>query len=135
MTLEIPLVPVSWGELLDKISILEIKSERISSPRQAVNVCTELAALKAVRDRHLSRKFDGLAKLCEELKKTNEELWDLEDKIRFCERNGDFGEEFVAAARSIYTTNDRRARLKGRLNEMLDSGLREEKSYAQSRDG
>jgi tetratricopeptide (TPR) repeat protein len=122
------LVEVSAGELLDKITILEIKSERIRDPAKLGNVRAELAALEGAR-----RALPGspeVAALAAELKAVNEALWQIEDDIRGCERAGDFGPRFVALARAVYRSNDRRAALKRRVNELSGSRLVEEKSYA-----
>lgn len=123
------LVPVSWGEVIDKITILEIKAGRLTDPAKCANVARELAELVAVRDREFPG-HDGLARLAAELKVINEELWVVEDDIRACERAKAFGERFVALARAVYVTNDRRAAVKRRINDLLGSTLVEEKSYA-----
>lgn len=123
------LVPVSWGEVIDKITILEIKAERLSDPAKLANVRRELDALAAVRDREFPGHA-GLAALAGELKTINESLWEIEDEIRDCERAQDFGETFIRLARSVYVTNDRRATVKRRINDLLGSDLVEEKSYA-----
>lgn len=123
------LVPVSWGEIIDKITILEIKSERLSDAAKLANVTTELNELAAVRE----REFPGhaeLARLAAELKAINEKLWVVEDDIRECERAKDFGATFVELARAVYFTNDERAAVKRRINDLLGSALVEEKSYA-----
>jgi hypothetical protein len=134
-----PLVPVSWGELLDKISILEIKAERIADPARRANVGRELRALARARDEAAgfpgrpggpAAAPAGLDRLVAELRRVNETLWDVEDEIRLAERAGDFGPRFVALARSVYRTNDRRAALKRSINDLLGSRLVEEKSYA-----
>ena len=121
-------VPVSWGELLDKITILEIKQERLTDAGKLANVRAELSALIAVRD-----GGDGLPSevgpVIAELRAVNAQLWDIEDAIRLCEAAGDFGDRFVSLARSVYFTNDRRAALKRDLNTLLNSELVEEKSY------
>ena len=122
------LVPISWGELLDKITILEIKQERLSDPAKRANVVAELQALIAVRDGG-ARLPDDAAALMADLRSVNTELWDIEDAIRLCEAAGDFGDRFVQLARSVYITNDRRAALKRAVNLLLDSELIEEKSY------
>ncbi len=125
-------VPVSWGELIDKIAILEIKSERISDAAKLVNVRGELAALAGVRDANLpadQKVLADLATLTADIKKVNEALWEIEDDIRDCERDKDFGPRFVDLARSVYKTNDRRAALKRDINTLLGSELVEEKSY------
>jgi hypothetical protein len=121
------LVEVAPGELLDKLTILEIKSERIADPHKRENVRTELAALVAARE--TLEPSPRLAELVAQLKAVNEALWDIEDAIRLCERDGDFGPRFIELARSVYHTNDRRAALKRAINELLSSSLIEEKSY------
>lgn len=119
------LAPVSWGELVDKITILEIKAARIADPAKLANIRHELQALTQVRD------AKGIAPpaLVSELRRVNEQLWDIEDLIRECEERGDFGPAFVALARSVYKTNDRRAALKRQINDAMGSELVEEKSY------
>ncbi|MRG71966.1 hypothetical protein GH722_09295 [Alphaproteobacteria bacterium HT1-32] len=126
MTLSAPIAP---GELIDKITILEIKSERIEDPAKLANVETELKTLSATRDRHIGASDEMIA-LTASLKSINEELWVIEDDIRDCERNGDFGETFIRLARAVYRTNDRRADVKKQINILLGSSLVEEKSYA-----
>jgi tetratricopeptide (TPR) repeat protein len=123
------LVEVAPGELLDKITILQIKAERIGDPDKLRNVHRELAVLTAARDRALPPSED-LAWLTVELKAVNEALWDVEDEVRLCERARDFGPRFVELARSVYRHNDRRAALKRQVNDLLGSSLKEEKSYA-----
>ena len=123
------LVPVSWGEVIDKITILEIKAERMTDPAKLANVGKELAELAAVREREFPAHAP-LAAQAAELKAVNEKLWVIEDDIRECERQKDFGPTFVALARAVYVTNDERANAKRRINELLGSSLMEEKSYA-----
>ena len=123
------LTPVSWGEVIDKITILQIKADRLTDPAKLANVNRELVELTAVRDSH----FPGhaaLATLSEQLKDINVALWVIEDDIRDCERRKDFGPDFVALARSVYVTNDERSVVKRRINDLLGSTLVEEKSYA-----
>jgi hypothetical protein len=122
------LIEVAPGELLDKITILQIKGERITDPAKVHNVRVELEALAG--SRASLGQPPGLEELTAQLKTVNERLWDIEDEIRGCERNGDFGPRFVELARSVYHTNDRRAALKRAVNELLRSRLVEEKSYA-----
>jgi hypothetical protein len=116
------------GELIDKITILEIKSERISDEEKLRNVRMELQTLVAARDRTILPP-DALAPLTAELRSVNEALWDIEDEVRLCERDGDFGPKFVDLARSVYKNNDHRAALKRKINELLGSAIVEEKSY------
>ena len=122
------LVPISVGELLDKISILEIKAAAIGDPAKQANVRRELAALEAVRTREVAA-FPELPALYAELKSVNQALWRIEDEIRDCERGGEFGQRFIELARDVYRINDRRAVLKRRINELTGSDLVEEKSY------
>ena len=110
MTAEI-LVPVSFGELLDKISILQIKSERISDEGKLANVRKELSALETTWMAHPAAVKD-IAKLRAELKAVNEQLWDIEDDIRLKEKAQAFDQGFVDLARSVYLRNDERARIK-----------------------
>jgi Family of unknown function (DUF6165) len=121
------LVPISVGELMDKITILEIKSERIKNPSQLENVLRELGALRAIR-------LDGadrakLDKLRAELKQVNATLWDVEDAIRECDARDDFGSSFIELARTVYRLNDERARLKKAISLASGSRIIEEKSY------
>ncbi len=117
------------GELIDKITILEIKSEQITDAAKRHHVGTELAVLVEARD-HAMPDSAELTRLAAELKAVNETLWRIEDAIRLCERDEDFGPRFIALARSVYHTNDRRAAVKRQVNELLGSRLIEEKSYA-----
>jgi hypothetical protein len=121
-------IEIAPGELIDKITILEIKAERITDPDKLKNVRTELASLAAARDRALPDS-EELTRLTAELKAVNEALWQIEDDIRECERQRDFGPRFIELARSVYRNNDRRAALKRQMNELLGSALVEEKSY------
>jgi len=123
------LVPVSWGEVIDKITILEIKAERLTDAAKLANVTKELDELAAVREREFPGHA-GLAQLAAELKAINEKLWVIEDDIRDCERVKDFGPTFVELARAVYFTNDERAAVKRKVNDLLGSALVEEKSYA-----
>jgi hypothetical protein len=121
------LIPISVGELMDKISILEIKLERIANPVQRENVRRELDALRAVDLGEAGRAV--LDRLRAELKRVNARLWDVEDAIRECDSRGDFGSAFVELARSVYRLNDVRARIKKEINLASGSRLTEEKSY------
>lgn len=121
-------IPVSWGELFDKLSILQIKQERIKDAGKLININRELKELSDIR---AARSLDSqqLAELADELRSVNAELWEIEDDIRACEKAHDFGSRFVELARSVYKTNDRRSELKYRINMLLDSEMVEEKSY------
>lgn len=122
------LVEISVGELIDKITILEIKNARISDQSKLHNIRNELNVLAAARDSMVPRT-STLEDIVAELRIVNEALWDIEDEIRVCEHGHDFGARFIELARSVYQTNDRRAELKRRINEYVGSRLVEEKSY------
>jgi hypothetical protein len=122
------LAPISVGELFDKITILEIKAERITDSAKQLNVLSELRLLRDVREREVGRR-PVLDCLIVELKQVNDSLWRIEDDIRDCERQGELGLRFVQLARSVYRTNDRRAQLKRQINELSGSRIIEEKSY------
>ena len=122
------MIPVSWGELFDKLTILEIKKERISDKPKLTNISRELDELLAVSNAH-ELPDEPLTDLVAELRSINETLWDIEDDIRTCERTEDFSSSFIELARSVYKTNDKRAELKLRINRLLGSELVEEKSY------
>ena len=122
-------IDVAPGELIDKITILQIKAERIKDQKQLVNVRRELKDLSAARDSHLPDTAD-LRRLAEALRRTNEELWDVEDRLRERERLERWDAGFIELARSVYLKNDERARLKSEINTLLDSEITEEKSYA-----
>jgi hypothetical protein len=122
------LVPVSFGELLDKISILQIKSERMSDEAKLANVRNELSALDKTWLAHPAAVGD-IAKLRADLKAVNERLWVIEDDIRIKEKAQAFDDEFIQLARSVYFENDERARIKKDINLTLGSAYIEEKSY------
>lgn len=123
-------VEIAPGELVDKITILEIKLERITDPIKRQNITLEYQVLTQAFDTNIERTF-VLNELLSELKEINGRLWSIEDHIRDLERASDFGPEFVAVARSVYRTNDERAAIKRKINELLNSTIVEEKSYAQ----
>ncbi len=123
------LVQTAPGELIDKITILQIKSARIRDAAKLRNVRHELEVLTATRDAALPPS-PALTELTAQLAQVNEALWDIEDSIRDCEREQDFGPSFIELARSVYRSNDERASLKRQINELLGSALVEEKSYA-----
>jgi Family of unknown function (DUF6165) len=120
-----PSVPVSWGEVLDKLTILEIKLDRLDDPAARGNVAHEHALLHAIA----VPVMEEVAGLLDQLRAINAALWDIEDAIRREEALGLFGAEFVALARSVYRTNDERAALKRAINMKLASEIVEEKSY------
>ena len=125
------LIPASVGELIDKITILDIKQQRIEDPLKQQNIARERHALMEVVEQHaLGYPSGALAELGQELSAVNQQLWDIEDDIRECERQADFGARFVELARAVYHRNDERALIKRRINEQCGSELVEEKSYA-----
>lgn len=121
-------VPVSFGELLDKLAILQIKSERMQDAGKLANVRRELSALEKTWLAHPAAGRD-VVRLRAQLKAVNERLWEIEDEIRLKEKAGQFDEEFVRLARSVYFENDERARIKKEINLALGSSFVEEKSY------
>lgn len=123
ITVEVPI-----GELIDKITILQIKEKRIHEPIKLANIRKELSALLKTYDHYVIESKD-LQELTHHLRKTNETLWDIEDAIRDKELYKKFDEEFIALARSVYYTNDERCRIKRAINELCGSRLIEEKSY------
>lgn len=121
-------VEISPGEAADKLTILEIKRERISDPEKRANVVRELEILTAAFEAECSG-HPAVAALQAELKTVNETLWGIEDALREHEKRRDFGPDFIELARAVYFNNDRRSALKRRINEALQSPLIEEKSY------
>ena len=122
-----PTIPVSWGELLDKLTILAIKRARIADPAARANVEREYALLHRIGAPVLEQ--DAIVDLFGSLGQVNAALWDIEDAIRAEEAHGLFGPTFVDLARAVYRTNDERAALKRRIDRALGSALVEEKSY------
>ena len=121
-------IPISPGELLDKITILQIKAERINDPAKVANVKTELEMLSKIWNEAVEIDT-GISALTTELKSVNEALWEIEDDIRDEERSRRFGERFIELARAVYVTNDERANAKKKVNLHLNSSIVEEKSY------
>ena len=121
-------VPVSPGEVLDKITILEIKSERMTDPEKVANVRVELKLLQETWAANISDD-EVIRDLHAQLKEINEALWEIEDDIRDKERAKEFDERFIELARAVYFTNDRRSEVKKKLNLHLGSQIIEEKSY------
>lgn len=118
-------IEVSNGEIADKLTIIEIKLERISDEAKLVNLRKEYEVL----DEAVSQIIDKKDALYKELYDINCQLWDIEDRIRDLERNKDFGQDFIETARAVYFTNDKRSDVKRRINEKTGSNLIEEKSY------
>jgi hypothetical protein len=125
-----PCAPVSWGELLDKITILQIKQERIRDEAAIANIRKELSLLIEVAAPAL--REPAVLRLVAKLKAINGALWTIEDSIRVKDEEHRFDQQFIALARSVYKTNDERAQLKKQINKRLGSELIEEKSYARS---
>lgn len=123
------LVPTAPGELVDKLTILRLKAEKIADAAKLANVRREQAALQETADAHLPPS-DRLAALWDQLYAINARLWVIEDDIRDCERAGDFGPRFIDLARAVYRVNDERASVKKAINLHLGSRIVEEKSYA-----
>jgi hypothetical protein len=121
-------VEVSPGELVDRITILEIKEGRLEDPDKRAAVRAQLAALRRAYSEAVAERA-GLSDLVAGLRAVNEALWEAEDGLRVCERAGDFGPRFVALARSVYLRNDERSALKQRVNDLLGSDLGEPKAY------
>lgn len=123
------MVPISIGELFDKMSILVIKSERIKDINKLTNVIKELELLQKIADGILADAPPALAGLLIELREINEAIWDAENVVRECDRLGRFDENFVQTARTTYGNNDRRASTKRKINMLLGSTVMEEKSH------
>jgi predicted nucleic acid-binding Zn-ribbon protein len=123
-----PTVEVSWGEFIDKVTILEIKEQRLKSAAAVANVRNELGALRRVLGT-LPPAPPTLEPLKQKLKSINETLWEIEDQIRAKEAEKSFDKSFVELARAVYHHNDERASLKREINALMKSGLVEEKQY------
>ncbi len=121
-------IPISPGELLDKLTILQIKSENITDASKLANVNIERTALQSVADKYIPNT-PALQSMTAALLAVNKLLWAIEDDIRNCEREKDFGDGFISLARAVYTNNDRRAEIKKQINLTTGSTLTEEKSY------
>ena len=124
------LVEVSVGELLDKISILEIKKEKISDASFLENINTEYSILKEQLEKNIQND-EKINELFKSLKEVNAKLWIIEDDKRTCEKNSDFSEKFIKLSRDIHFLNDERAKIKLEINEILGSNIKEIKQYTQ----
>ena len=122
-------VEVSNGELLDKLSILELKLKNIKDDKKLINIKNEHGGLTPLCNNLFNNYGNELRSLYAKLSEINAELWKIEDDIRECERNKDFGDEFVQLARAVYFTNDKRSDVKKSINLLTESGFVEEKSY------
>ena len=122
-------VEVSNGELLDKLTILELKLSNISDVKKLTNIQKEHDELNPLAGQLFDSYGEELKNLYKQLAEINSELWAIEDDIRECERNKDFGSDFVSLARAVYFTNDKRSEIKKSINLLTGSGFVEEKSY------
>ena len=119
---------ISAGELLDKISILEIKLKKIEDKNNLEEIKKEYKILQKIQNSSI--KFDDkIKKLFDSIKKVNIKLWNVEDKLRVCEKNKDFGKNFIELAREVYFNNDKRSKIKSKINKILGSNIREVKQY------
>jgi len=121
---------ISAGELLDKISILEIKLEKIKNKANQEKINKEYKILKEVQNSSIE-VTEKLKTLFKKIKEVNQNLWDIEDKLRFCEKNKDFGKNFIELARGVYFNNDKRSKIKCEINKILMSNIKEVKEYVQ----
>ena len=119
---------ISAGELLDKISILEIKLDKVKNKNSQERINVEYKMLIKARDSNIEIT-EKIRQLIKDIKEVNLNLWNIEDKLRIYEKNKDFGQDFVQLARSVYFNNDKRAKIKSEINELLDSNIREIKQY------
>ena len=123
------LTEISAGELLDKISILEIKLEKIKDKENLQEINKEYKSLNVSKKSHLKVTPD-IQNLISQLKDVNMKLWSIEDEKRICEKNKDFSEKFIELARNVYINNDKRAKIKSEINKLLGSNIKEVKKYA-----
>ncbi len=123
------LTEISAGELLDKISILEIKLDKIKDKESLIEVTKEYESLKKTKNSNIQITTD-INNLSNQLKEINLKLWTIEDKKRICEKNHDFGKTFIELARNVYLNNDKRAKIKSDINRLLGSNIKEIKKYA-----
>jgi len=119
---------ISAGELIDKISILEIKLEKIKNKANQDEINKEYNILKEVQNSSIEMT-EKLKTLLKEIKEVNLNLWNIEDKLRICEKNKDFGQTFIELARSVYLNNDKRSKIKSKINEVSGSNIKEIKQY------
>ena len=122
------LAEISAGELLDKISILEIKLEKIKDKESLLEINKEYNSLKETQNSNI-KLTKNLENLIKELKEVNLKLWNIEDNKRICEKNKDFGKKFIELARKVYLNNDKRSKIKSKINKILGSNIKEIKQY------
>ena len=120
---------ISAGELLDKISILEIKIEKINNKDSLEEIKKEYKILKEIQNSSIKLK-DKIKDLFKSIKEVNLKLWNVEDKLRICEKNKEFGKNFIELAREVYFNNDKRSKIKSEMNKILGSNIKEIKQYA-----
>ena len=119
---------ISAGELLDKISILEIKLDKIKNKNSQEEINKEYKVLKEAKNLNINLT-EKVKQLCEEIKEVNLNLWNIEDELRICEKRKDFGEKFTELARGVYLNNDKRSKIKSEINKILGSNIKEIKQY------
>ena len=124
------LTEISAGELLDKLSILEIKLNKIKNPALLQEIKKDYNIINEAKNKNINSS-DEINVLYTDLKKINEQLWEIEDKIRLCEKNSDFKDKFIQLARDIYFKNDKRAKIKSEINKISGSNIQEIKQYTQ----
>ena len=120
---------ISTGELFDKISILEIKLEKIKDKNSQIEIRKEYKILKEIQNSSIKLE-DKIKELFDSIKEVNHKLWNVEDKLRICEKNKDFGKNFIELAREVYFNNDKRSKIKSEINKILGSNIKEVKEYA-----
>ena len=124
------LTEISAGELLDKLSILEIKLNKINNPALLKEIKKEYNIINETKQKNINSSNE-INVLYIKLKKINEQLWEIEDKIRSCEKNSDFNDKFIQLARNVYIENDKRSKIKLEINEVLGSNIKEVKQYTE----
>ena len=124
------LTEISAGELLDKLSILEIKLNKIKNPALLQEIKKDYNVINEAKNKNINSSNEINA-LYTDLKKINEQLWEIEDKIRLCEKNSDFKNKFIQLARDVYLKNDKRSKIKLEINKILGSNIKEVKQYTQ----
>ncbi len=122
-------IEVSCGELIDKMTILSIKSEKIKDKNKVKNINKEFNLLEEIADTLKNKNVDKFKTFYDQLKRVNSELWDIEDQIRILEKNKDFGDNFIQLARNVYIYNDKRFQIKNEVNDFFSSSIKEEKQY------
>ena len=124
------LTEISAGELFDKLSILEIKLNKIKNPALLEEIKKDYNIINEAKDKNIISS-DEINVLYKDLKKINEQLWEIEDKIRLCEKNSDFKDKFIQLARDVYFKNDKRSKIKSEINKISGSNIQEVKQYTQ----